>query len=287
MYSKTRTALCCLIFCVAVIGVLSSQSFAAPDSTPMNSHSHSATQNPIITVRSFTIPTTRTRTSRTRITTTVITGTTAYCADYSCYPYYPYYPYYPNYAYSYYPSSLSYSPSYYCYVDPNNPYVCYLYPSSSQYGYPPYLYYSQYLGCYVDPNNSYTCYPYLSTSPPNGYSPSPYQINPYQTTTTQSSYVTQTSYSTLVSPALVVSTLTNTVTTTDNSINTLYGAAIAGLLVLLGVSVFLLLVSRSGGSKTSNQPQTYANAYRCSNCGNDLKQTDRFCGRCGAQIDGR
>jgi predicted amidophosphoribosyltransferase len=57
--------------------------------------------------------------------------------------------------------------------------------------------------------------------------------------------------------------------------------------VLLGVSVFLLLVSRSGGSKTSNQPQSYANAYRCSNCGNDLKQTDRFCGRCGAQIDGR
>jgi predicted amidophosphoribosyltransferase len=58
-------------------------------------------------------------------------------------------------------------------------------------------------------------------------------------------------------------------------------------LVLLGVSVFLLLVSRSGGSKTSNQPQSYANAYRCSNCGNDLKQMDRFCGRCGAQIDGR
>jgi predicted amidophosphoribosyltransferase len=64
----------------------------------------------------------------------------------------------------------------------------------------------------------------------------------------------------------------------------LYGVVIAALVVLLGVSVFLLLASKS---KTGNQPQSYSNAYRCSNCGNNLKQTDRFCGQCGAQIGER
>jgi rRNA maturation endonuclease Nob1 len=74
------------------------------------------------------------------------------------------------------------------------------------------------------------------------------------------------------------------VTTTDTSMDTFYGALIGALVVLLGVSVFLLLVSKS---KTSNQPQPYGNVYRCSNCGNNLKQTDLFCGQCGAQISKR
>jgi len=200
----------------------------------------------------------------------VYTGTTFYP-----YTYYPYYPYYPNY--------LVYSSYYNCYVDPNNPNVCFLYLTYPypQYGYPNYLYYSQYYGCFVDPNNPNVCYSNLSVTPPNQYAP-----GPYQTTTTESSYVTQTSYSTetstLTPSAFAVSTITNIVTTGNGSMDTLYGAFIAALVVLLGVSVFLLLVSKS---KTSNPPQTYTGGYRCSNCGNNLKQTDRFCGLCGAQIE--
>lgn len=172
-------------------------------------------------------------------------------------------------------------------MDPNNPYVCYLYSTYPyQNGYPTTLYYSQYMSCYVDPNNPNTCYPYVSSSPPNNQ----YAPNVYQTTTTENSYVTQTNYSTetiVPPPPQAVNTLsTETVTTVDTSMNTVYGVAIAALVVLLGVSIFLLLFSRS---KTSNQPQPYpqssATAYRCSNCGNDLRQADRFCGRCGAQID--
>jgi hypothetical protein len=94
-------------------------------------------------------------------------------------------------------------------------------------------------------------------------------------TTTQTSYATGTTTSTLT-PAVVVSILTNTVTTTDNSMSTLYGMFVAVLLVLLGATVFLLL-----SRPTTNQPRINGNTYRY---GNNLKQTDRFCGKCGRSL---
>jgi len=289
--SKVRTVVLCLIICVAVVGAVSSSTYAGADvspltRTPTGQKSFTSSYQPPTTfrTRTFTSPsfTSRTFTSRsfttrtTRTRTTVTTATTVY-TTYSSYPgcwgydcgYNVYYIYY--------------SPNYSCYVDPNNPYVCYLYltyPYPSPY--PNSLYYSSYFGCYVDPNNPNTCYPYYSTYP-NYSNPSP--SYPYQTTTTESSVVIQTSYATETttstpSPAMVVSTLTNTVTTTDNTATTLYGTLIAVLIVLLGVSVFLLLASRS---KTSN-PQSYGVAgHYCRNCGNYLNQPDRFCGKCGNQ----
>jgi hypothetical protein len=94
-------------------------------------------------------------------------------------------------------------------------------------------------------------------------------------TTTQTSYATVTTVSTLT-PAMVVSISTNTVTTTDNSMSTSYGALVVVLLVVLGATVFLLLTR-----PTTNRPRVNGNTHRCSNCGNNLKQADRFCGKCG------
>jgi hypothetical protein len=151
-------------------------------------------------------------------------------------------------------------------------YLTYAYPSP----YPTSLYYSPSLSCYMDPNSPNTCYPYYSTSPsyPNPYSSSPYQI------TTQTSYATETTTST-PAPAMVLSTITNEVTnvvaTTDNSSETFYGVVIAVLLILLGACVFLLLLS---ASKTSTPPTSYgATGYYCRNCGNHLNQPDRAPGR--------
>jgi hypothetical protein len=169
-------------------------------------------------------------------------------------------------------------------VDPNNPSVCYLYltyPYPSPY--PTSLYYSSSYGCYVDPNNANTCYPYYSIYP--NYS-NPYAPNLNQNATTESNVVTQTSYATETTtstpaPAMVVSTFTSVVATTDNSSATFYGILIAVLLVLLGASVFLLLLSTS---KTGKPPQSYGGTgYYCRNCGNYLNQHDRFCGKCGTQ----
>ena len=194
-----------------------------------------------------------------------------------------YYGNYPAYNGGYTPSYLYYSSYINCYVDPNNPSVCYLYLTSPYPSpYPPSLDYSPYLGCYVDPNNPSTCYPYDSTYP--SY-PNPYSSSPYQTTTTESSIVsivTQTSYATQTptpAPAMVVSTFTSVVTTPDYS--SLYGIVIAVLLVGLGACVFLLLLS---APKTNGPPQSYGGTgHYCGNCGNYLNQLDRFCGKCGTQ----
>lgn len=71
--------------------------------------------------------------------------------------------------------------------------------------------------------------------------------------TTQTSYATVTTVSTLT-PAMVVSMLTNTVTTTDTSMSTSYGMLVVVLLVLLGATVFLLL-----SRPTKNQPRISGN----------------------------
>jgi hypothetical protein len=72
-------------------------------------------------------------------------------------------------------------------------------------------------------------------------------------TTTQTSYATVTTVSTLT-PAMVVSILTNTATTTDNSMSTWYGMLLVVLSVLL-VAIILLFLSRP----TKNQPDAQEN----------------------------
>jgi hypothetical protein len=70
-------------------------------------------------------------------------------------------------------------------------------------------------------------------------------------TTTQTSYATETTVSTLT-PGMVVSISTNTITTTDNSMSASYGILVVVLLVLLGATVFLFLTR-----PTRNQPRDH------------------------------
>jgi hypothetical protein len=127
------------------------------------------------------------------------------------------------------------------------------------------------------------CNPYYPSYNCNASYPSypSYQVPTATTTFTQENYVTEMVVST--ASVMIPTTLTSTVmvTTTDTSSVTFYGTLVAVLLVLLGASVFLLLLSRS---KTNRPPQTYTvPGHYCRNCGNHLNQPDRFCVKCGAQ----
>jgi len=126
------------------------------------------------------------------------------------------------------------------------------------------------------------CNPYYPSYNCNGSYPSypSYQVPTATTTFTQENYVTEMVVST--ASVMIPTTLTSTVmvTTTDTSV-TFYGTLTAALLVLLGASVFLLLLSRS---RANRRPQTYGvPGLYCRNCGNHLNQPDHFCVKCGAQ----
>ena len=124
------------------------------------------------------------------------------------------------------------------------------------------------------------CNPYYPSYNCNASYPS-YQVPTATTTFTQENYVTEMVVST--ASVMISTTFTSTVmiTTTDTSSVTFYGISVAVLLVLLGASVFLLLLSKS---KTSRPPQSYGGAgHYCRNCGNYFNQPDRFCKKCGTQ----
>jgi len=139
-----------------------------------------------------------------------------------------------------------------------------------------------YYGYYYNP----TCYGYDCYS----YNPN---YGPYQATTiTDTSYsiVTETSTSTTTSipqPATTATTLTNVVTISDTTMETVYGSLMVGFLALFVVTLFLLMMSRSRIPLSANpQPQQahIETSFKCSACGTDIISNAKFCGNCGAML---
>jgi len=234
----------CLIICVAVVGAVSNSTYA-----DMNPLTKTPTGHKSSTSEYETSGATTSRSFTTRTRTTVTTATTVYTgySGYSGYTGYNGGGYYGGGYYNggYYNGGY-YNGGYYPYQNYCNPYY---YPS-------------------------YNCNAYYPSYPS-------YQVPTATTTFTQENYVTEMVVST--ASVMIPTTLTSTVmvTTTDTSSVTFYGISVAVLLVLLGASVFLLLLSRS---KTNRPPQTYTvPGHYCRNCGNHLNQPDRFCVKCGTQ----